>query len=281
MSAQRWMVPVGFVAALVLCTSARALEDVPISFSNTYGAFSVKWVNDATTGNRVQQAAQRSSQRTQKKLAKSLKSLAKKPDLSKLEKIKKQLEAALAKGAGQSSLLVWASVIETVGLNPQVGMTGTMSFGDAGSGGFQGAFTLSQEYHGTVQGHAITAFYTTPPTATDATYTFHALILSDELSALTGAGTVGVWVSAVCDPSLLVALGQFGVTNTTTAQEGVALNLSASLAFDGTPAHKGTASFSDTYFSVQDLIGVGVPPQVVEAAKAYYAKLQAKMAAAK
>jgi len=269
-----WILAVGF-AALLTCAMSRA-EDVPISFSNTYGAFSVKWVTDASAETRVQKTAQRNAGKAQKKLAKSLTTLTKKPDLKKLDKLKSQIETLLAKGSGQTSMLLWASVIETVGLNPQAGMTGSVSFGDSTSGGFAGAFTLSQQYNGTVNGHPITVYYSTPPGATDATFAFHALILSDELSGLLG-GNVGVWVSAIVDPALIPALGQFGVTNTTTSADGVPVSVSAALRFDGAPAHAGTATFSDTYFSIQDLFGVGVPPQAVDAAKANMSKLQAKM----
>lgn len=275
MRAHRLVLAVGFVAAMG-CVAGRA-EDVPIAFSNTYGAFSVKWVTDATTQTRVQKSAQKSAGKAQKKLAKSLTTLVKKPDLKKLDKMKLQVETLLAKGKGQSSMLLWASLIQTVGLNPQAGMTGSVSFGDSASGGYAGAFTLTQKYSGTVEGHPVTVYYSTPPTATDATFAFHALIISDELSALLGAGSVGVWVTGIADPALIAPLGQFGVTNTTTSADGTPVNLSVGLRLDGAPAHAGTASFSDTYFSIQDLFGVGVPPQAVEAAKANMAKLLAKM----
>ena len=275
MHTHRWILAVGF-AAILSCAAGRA-EDVPISFSNTYGAFSVKWVTDASAETRVQKTAQRSAGKAQKKLAKSLTTLAKKPDLKKLDKLKSQIETLLAKGSGQTSMLLCASVIETFGLNPQIGMTGSVSFGDSTSGGFAGAFTLSQQYNGTVDGHPITVFYSTPPSATDATFAFHALIWSDEINTLFAPNNVGVWVTAIADPALIPALGQFGVTNTTTSADGVPVSVSTALRFDGEPAHAGTASFSDTYFSIQDLFGVGVPPQAVDAAKANMAKLQAKM----
>lgn len=275
MRAQRWLLSVGFFAS-ILCASLCA-EDVPIALSNTYGAFSVKWVTDASAQSNVQKSAQRSAAAAQKKFAKSLSSLAKKPDLKHLEKAKSQAETLLSKGKGQTSLFLCASVFQTLALTPQVGMTGSVSLGDPTSGGYGGAFTLSQQYSGTVDGHPITVYYSAPPSATDATFAFHALIFSDELSALFGSGNVGIWVTAIADPALVAALGQFGVSNTTTSADGVPVNLSVGLRLDGPPSHAGTASFSDTYFSIQDLFGVGVPPEAVAAAKDTIAKLLAKM----
>ncbi|HYG75800.1 MAG TPA: hypothetical protein VEK08_12415 [Planctomycetota bacterium] len=255
--------------------------EIPLALSESYGAFSVKWVTDATAQNSVQRAAQRNAGRAQQKLLKALQKFAKKPDPAKLEKYKSQVTTLLAKGSGQTSAFVWGGVLQTLNFTPAIGLSGSAGIGDPASGGVSHSFTLSQQYKTTYQGEAFTIYYSAPPTTADLPFSFHALLVSDNLSQLPGSGFAGIWMSTIVDPALIPALAQYGISNVTTSSSGVAVTLTPVLSFATEPVHSGTATLSDTYFSIQDLFGVGVPPEVVEAASQTFAKLLEKIQKAK
>ena len=112
--------------------------------------------------------------------------------------------------------------------------------------------------------------YNTPvdPRTTGGVSVFTALIRS------TDAPTVGVLIVAILDPALSALLETFGAGNETTTAEAVTLSLTYKVT--GSALGERSTDPQDAgvaYYSVQDLYGAGVPPELAAELQALLASL--------
>ncbi|MCY3021346.1 MAG: hypothetical protein NTW87_20215 [Planctomycetota bacterium] len=275
-----WRAVILLFVAATCCASAEELapRNTDIGLSNTYGAFAVKWVTEATAQTKIARKAEVKAARARQQIFRAVQKLAKQPKPDNIGKFTDLMKKLLTRTDGQTSALVWGALVQVTNLTPQVGIAGTVSVGDTTSAGFSGDYVLSQQYSATVKGYAVTAFYSAPPTSYDQPFMFNALVRSDDLTAVLGGGsgvTVGLWVCVIVDPRLNGALAAANVTNETTAAEGRPVSVPVGLTISGLPAPQGLTTFDATYFSVVDLFGVGVPAETAPYVQEAFGKLRA------
>jgi hypothetical protein len=239
----------------------------------------MKWVTSETAQNKVSAAVEKYTANAQKTVSTALTQFSKKPTEERIAKLQSNLQKLVSKAKGQSSLVAVGGVLSTLNLNVQAGMTGEVTIGDAASGGTTYAFTLAQAWSGTVKGVALTAYYTTLPTTTEGPYIFCAYIPSASNDTTVA---LGVFTCVIVDPALLTTASSLGMTNTTTPEGGVAVSIPFSLKWTsaGATTHQGSSTFANTYFSILDLMGAAVPPEIVTATQTAITKLQEKLAKA-
>jgi hypothetical protein len=275
-----------FIALLalgILTVSAFAVDvTLPpkvITLTDTYGLFAMKWVTSDTAQNKVSAAAEKYTATAQSAVSSALTRFSKKPTADRVDKLQSSLEKLVRRAKGQTSLVALGAGLETRDLALQAGLAGEVTVGDGSSGGGAYSFTLSETWTGKVDGVTLTVYFTALPATTEGPYIFCACIPSPSNDS---SLALGVFTCVIVDPALLTTAAASGMTNTTTPEGGTAVAVPFALKFSsaGTTTHQGSSTFAANYFSIQDLMGAAVPPEIVTAVQDAFAKLQEKLAKA-
>lgn len=153
------------------------------------------------------------------------------------------------------NILVLTAAVAAVGLTLDESLSAVLTIGESS---FAATLDARQSFSGG-SGKTVQLDYSTLPDLAAESLVYVALLRD------TSAPGVGVLVAVALDASLPTALAPFGMTNAD-FPNGTSVTVTYDVTLTGSTSGTHTSSgptFTDTYYAVQDIIGVGVPPELL------------------